>query len=108
MPIVLEGEGHYALNLIKDIKVTEEFLGLGQEITRCQTREFRADCVSRRYQEQVLASCHCAPLYIRQHFPHQVPLTAQYKPFNALGLLLKRSTLSYWWFNPFYDDYFLM
>ena len=72
MPIVLQGEGHYALTDVKDIKVTEEFLGLGQEITRCQTREFRADCVSRRYQEQVLASCHCAPLYIRSHFPQEV------------------------------------
>ena len=74
MPIVLQGEGHYALTLIKDIKVTEEFLGLGQEITRCQTREFRADCVSRRYQEQVLASCHCAPLYIRSQFSQEVLL----------------------------------
>ena len=71
-PIELVGEGHYALEDIKDIKVTEEFLGLGQDITKCQTREFRADCVSRRYQEQVLASCHCAPLYIRSHFPQEV------------------------------------
>ena len=51
---MLEGEGHYALTAIKDIKVTEEFLGLGQEVTRCQTRQSRADCVSRRYEEQVL------------------------------------------------------
>ena len=78
MPIVLEGEGHYALNLIKDIKVTEEFLGLGQEITRCQTREFRADCVSRRYQEQVLAFCHCAPLYIRSQVPQEVLFEQKY------------------------------
>ena len=78
-PIELEGEGHYALEDIKDIRVTEEFLGLGQEITRCQTREFRADCVSRRYQEQVLASCHCAPLYIRSQFSHQVLLEQKYK-----------------------------
>ena len=52
--------------------MTEEFLGLGQEITKCQTREFRADCESRRYQEQLLASCHCAPLYLRSHFPLEV------------------------------------
>ena len=71
-PIELVGEGHYALEDIKDIKVTEEFLGLGQDITKCQTREFRADCVSRRYLEQVLTSCHCAPLYIRSQFPQQV------------------------------------
>ena len=71
-PIVLQGEGHYALTAVKDIQVTEEFLGLGREVTRCQTREARADCESRRYQEQVVASCHCAPLYIRSHFPLEV------------------------------------
>ena len=72
VPILLEGVGHFALTAIKDIKVTEEFLGLGQEVTRCQRRESRADCVSRRYEEQVLTSCHCAPLYIRSQFPQQV------------------------------------
>ena len=72
VPLVLQGEGHYALTAVKDIKVTEELLGLGQEVTRCQTKEARADCVSRKYQEQVLASCHCAPLYIRAQFPQEV------------------------------------
>ena len=72
MQIVLQGEGHYTLTAVKDIKVTEEFLGLGQEVTKCQTKEARADCVSRRYQEQVLASCHCAPLHIRSQFPQEV------------------------------------
>ena len=83
MPIELEGEGHYALTAIKDIKVTEEFLGLGQKITRCQTREFRTDCVSRRYQEQVLASCHCTPLYIRHHLPQQVLLEQKYWKYSV-------------------------
>ena len=72
MPLVVQGEGHYALTAVKDIKVTEDYQGLGQEVTRCQTKEARADCVSRRYQEQVLASCHCAPLHIRSHFPQEV------------------------------------
>ena len=82
-PIVLQGEGHYALTAIKEIKVTEEFLGLGQEVTSCQTKEFWADCVSRRYQEQVLASCHCAPLYIRSHFPQEVLLKQKYSKYSA-------------------------
>ena len=72
MPLVVQGEGHYALTDVKDIKVTEELLGLGQEVTRCQTKEARADCETRRYQEQVLASCHCAPLYLRSQFPQEV------------------------------------
>ena len=73
VPIVLQGEGHYALTAIKDIRVTEELVGLGQEVTRCQTREARADCVTRRHRQKILQSCHCAPLYLSQHFPHQVP-----------------------------------
>ena len=81
MPIELQGEGHYALTAVKDIKVTEEFLGLGQEVTRCQTKEARADCVSRRYQEQLLASCHCAPLHIRAHFPQEVLLNQKYQKY---------------------------
>ena len=72
MPIVLQGEGHYALTAIKDIKVTEEFVGLGQEITRCQTKELRADCVTRRHGEEMLQTCSCVPLVISHHFPHQV------------------------------------
>ena len=84
MPIVLEGEGHYALTAIKDIKVTEEFVGLGQEITRCQTKEFRADCVTRKHREQILRSCHCAPLYIRHHFPHQVQTASQWRGLTDL------------------------
>ena len=41
MPIVLEDEGHYVLTDLKDVRVTEEFLGLGRDITRCQNVEFR-------------------------------------------------------------------
>ena len=41
MPIVLEEEGHYVLTDLKDVRVTEEFLGLGREITKCQNVEFR-------------------------------------------------------------------
>ena len=66
MPLVLQGEGHYALTAIKDIKVTEELLGLGQEVTRCQTKEARADCVSRRYRQLLTSSCSCLPLHLSQ------------------------------------------
>ena len=59
MPIVLTGEGDYSLTDVKDIRVTEEFLGLGEEVTHCKTKEFRADCLTRKYQEKVLSSCGC-------------------------------------------------
>ena len=72
MPVVLLGEGDFSLTDVKDIKVTEEFLGLGEEITNCQTEEQRADCVTRGLRERVLSLCACAPIYLPSHFPSQV------------------------------------
>ena len=68
VPIILEGEGHYALTAVKDIRVTEEFVGLGQGITHCQTEDFRADCVTRKLREKILQSCQCSPAYMRSYY----------------------------------------
>lgn len=43
MPIIIEQEGHYILTDLKDVRVTEEFLGLGQEVTKCQNVEYRTE-----------------------------------------------------------------
>ena len=43
MPLVLHGEGHYVLTDIKAVAVTDQFVRLGQKVTRCQTEEDRAD-----------------------------------------------------------------
>ena len=67
VPIVLQGEGHYAVTDVKDIKVTKDY-----ERTKCQTSEYRADCLTRKHREQVLANCHCAPFYMRSYYGDQV------------------------------------
>ena len=72
VPIVLEGEGHYALTAVKDIRVTKEFVGLGQGITHCQTEDFRGDCVTRKLKEKILQSCQCSPAYIRSYYDNLV------------------------------------
>ena len=72
VPIILDGEGHYALTDIKDIRVTEDFVGLGEKITKCQTKEFRTDCVSRKHREQVLQSCKCSPVNMRSYYGSSV------------------------------------
>ena len=72
MPVVLKGEGHYVLTSVKEIQVTAGLVALGEKVTGCQTEESRWDCVTRSYQEQLLASCHCAPLHIRKYLPGQV------------------------------------
>ena len=73
MPITLYGEGNYQLWTIKSIRVTEEFLGLGERTTDCQTEEFRADCLTRKYRAKLVDTCHCVPFALSSHFTEKVP-----------------------------------
>ena len=72
VPLTLYGEGHYVLTAIKSIKVTEDFTGLGERTTNCQTEEFRADCHTRNYRAKVVESCHCVPFTLRSHYTDKV------------------------------------
>ena len=45
-----------------------EFVGLGPAVTHCQTEEAGAACLTRRYQETVLATCGCSPFSLRSHY----------------------------------------
>ena len=71
-PLVLSGGGHYGLTDIKEVRVSREFVGLGQAVTHCQTKEAGADCLTRRHQETVLATCGCAPFSLSSHYVNQV------------------------------------
>ena len=68
MPLVLTGEGHYALRDVKTLEVTKEFVGLGEKVTHCQTEEYRVDCLSSKYREKVLSQCQCCPWNLRTHY----------------------------------------
>ena len=72
MPIVLEGEGDYSLTAVKDVQVTEEFLGLGEGMTKCQTEEYRDDCLTERFSREILSSCDCSPLHLATHLGNKV------------------------------------
>ena len=72
MELVLQGEGKYGLSAIKDIEVTDQFLGLGDTVTLCQTEEYRVDCLSRVYREKVLSQCKCSPFEMRSYYGDQV------------------------------------
>ena len=72
MPLVLGGEGHFSLSGVKEVKVTEDFVGLGEEITRCQTGQSRADCLTEKYLARALSTCHCAPVNIISYYDSQV------------------------------------
>ena len=72
MPLVLSGEGHISLTGVKEVKVTEEFLGLGLDTIRCQTRQSSADCMTEKYLAKALNSCRCVPLNILSLYGTQV------------------------------------
>ena len=60
-PVKLLGEGEYNLNVLKEIRVTEPFLGLEQEARKCQNDEPFFNCTSRQYIDTHLAQCGCLP-----------------------------------------------
>ena len=43
------GEGNYALTAVKEVSVTESFLGLKEEDKKCQNLESLEDCSTKRY-----------------------------------------------------------
>ena len=72
VPVVLHGEGHYGLSDIKEIEVSEDFVGLGEKLTQCKTEEYREDCLSRMYRERVLSKCNCSPFYLISYYGNEV------------------------------------
>ena len=74
VPLVMRGEGHYTMWSAMNIEVTEEFVGLGSEVTKCQTEEDRVDCQSRTYRERVLSHCKCSPFSLRSYYGEEVIL----------------------------------
>ena len=72
IPILLFGEGNYALTDIKQIKVTEDFLTLGEEKTKCQDMEEYDHCLTRIYGHKMIDICGCSPLSLKSFFPEKV------------------------------------
>ena len=64
-PVTLIGEGEYNLNILKEIKVTESFLGLDKDTRKCQNEEPILNCTSRHYTESILKKCGCIPANMR-------------------------------------------
>ena len=60
-PITVHGEGTYALSVVKEMKVTDEYLGLDENIRKCQNRESFEDCTTRNYIDEIHLRCKCDP-----------------------------------------------
>ena len=61
-PVRLLGEGQYNLLSLKEIKVTDSFLGLDSDTRNCQNIETYNNCTSRLYSETLRQKCGCLPL----------------------------------------------
>ena len=64
-PVTLVGEGQYNLNILKQIDVTDSYLGLDQNVRGCQNYEPYDNCTTRNYIENLREKCGCLPLAIR-------------------------------------------
>ena len=64
-PVKLIGEGEYKLDVLKEIVVTDSYLGLDKYIRGCQNEEPLENCTTRSYIENLVRNCGCLPLTIR-------------------------------------------
>ena len=58
----MNGEGEYNMNVLKEIKVTDSFLGLDAGTKGCQNEEPLQNCTTRHYIKSILKECGCLPL----------------------------------------------
>ena len=64
-PVKLVGEGKYNLDAVKEITVTDSFLGMDMEDKGCQIEEPLHNCTTQHYIETFLDQCGCLPFYLR-------------------------------------------
>ena len=53
------------MNALKEIRVTESYLGLDQDVRDCQHEEPYDNCTTRHYLHALLEECGCLPLTVR-------------------------------------------
>ena len=64
-PIKLIGEGKYNLNAVKEIQVTESYLGMDEDIRGCQNQLSMENCTTKQYLETLQTQCGCIPFNIK-------------------------------------------
>ena len=53
------------MTAVKDIKVTEDFNGLGDNVTKCQSEEIFKECSTSQYLHAVESQCNCIPYALK-------------------------------------------
>ena len=59
------GDGQYNVNNVKELKVTESFLGLDEKVKDCQDNEAIQNCTTRQYLHSILEKCGCLPINMK-------------------------------------------
>ena len=72
MPLSIFGEGNHALSAVKEIDVTEAFLGLDEKTKLCQNEETLEDCWMENYSQEGSNKCKCTPYSLRNYSKVQV------------------------------------
>ena len=68
------------MTAVKDIKVTEDFLGLSDNVKKCQSEETFKECSTRQYLHAVESQCNCIP-YALKYFS-----TVQNQVYNIIHI----------------------
>ena len=51
--------------MLKEIEVTDSYLGLDKNVRQCQTQETFHNCTTRKYIDKLRQICGCMPFKIR-------------------------------------------
>ena len=65
VPLKLYGDGEFNLNVAKEIKVTDSFLGLDMDTKQCEMSKQFENCTTEAYISKLLQQCGCLPFNIR-------------------------------------------
>ena len=63
--LILHGEGSYNLNVVKEMKVTDSYMGLPHDVKQCQNKEVYLDCKTEEYLHAVMNTCMCLPFGLK-------------------------------------------
>ena len=85
-PLTLTVGKEYNLNNVKQVKVTDDFLGLEKEVIQCQNHETYEDCRTKHYIDSLLENCQCLPFSVGMRDKVR-------NSFNYLISLLSKLTL---------------
>ena len=64
-PVELFGEGQYNFQSLKEIIVTDSFMGLDRDARKCQNIETVDECKTRLYVENFRRQCGCLPISLK-------------------------------------------